>query len=436
MSEETRIAKFRLPEWCLYACVLVAPLRCYGLGSLGWGNFSFFRFFGILMILFEIAEMASYRYLKITKSMSGIFLIIGSSIIAAVYSTLLSSSNFSAMLIGLVWLLFAMAIVSRRPFMIGRLIVLYVISAILPVFFGLYQYASYVLIKQLPPFPLSQFLVSEGKTGLLFQSEVRIMSFFLDPSYYGMFLISIIIIISCALINQEKFGPIKNKAIRILFVIMLFASIISLFTSLSITAFLGLFVGIGIVVLNSKNRKTIWKMLGLLAILLLLLFIIDKVFNLNFWDTLLWKLQVNTEKHGIIGGRGDHMMNAIEKWLSSPLFGVGFGDLALNGVSFSGHNTLLTVLGQQGLIGFIIHLYFLFILPLLYFKRGRKDVYDLIAFAPLMAVFVQSMGYDLIYKIDSHYVLMLISFSIFEIVRKDGETEILKENRNARYNTI
>ena len=100
------------------------------------------------------------------------------------------------------------------------------------------------------------------------------------------------------------------------------------------------------------------------------------------------------------------------------------------------HNTLLTVLGQQGLIGFIIHLYFLFILPLLYFKRGRKDVYDLIAFAPLMAVFVQSMGYDLIYKIDSHYVLMLISFSIFEIVRKDGETEILKENRNARYNTI
>ena len=388
------------------------------------------------MILFEIAEIASYRYFKITKSMTSIFLIIGSSIIAAVYSTLLAGSNFSAMLIGLVWLLFAMVIVSRRPFMIDRLIVTYVVSAIFPVFFGLYQYALYFFTKQLPPFPLSQFLVSEGKTGLLFQSEVRIMSFFLDPSYYGMFLISIIIIISCVLINQEKVGPLKNKAIRILFVIILFASIISLFTSLSITAFLGLFVGIGIVVLNSKNRKTILKVLGLLAILLLLLFIIDKVFNLNFWDTLLWKLQVNTDRYGITGGRADHMMNAIEKWLSSPLFGVGFGDLALNGVSSSGHNTLLTVLGQQGLIGFIIHLYFLFILPLLYFKRSRKDVYALIAFAPLMAVFVQSMGYDLIYKIDSHFVLMLISFSIFETVHKDGETEVLKENRNARYNTI
>lgn len=414
----------KLLEWCLYLCVLVAPMRCYGLGRLGWGNFSLFRFFGIIMIILTLFEMVKRRVLILSKSMMAIILILSSSILTLAYSTNTGVSNFSVMVIGLFWLFNALIVLQLKPYLIDNIIVSFVLSAILPVGFGIYQYFMYVLTKKLPPFPFASLLISEGKTGLLYRSELRIMSFFLDPSYYGMFLIAVILVLTCIFLNKKSFRPMKNKVFSVISFLVLLASIISLFTTLSITAFLGLFGGLLLLVLFGSNRKAVKTAIFLSFALLVLLFMLDKFFNLNFIELLIWKYQSETATHGITGGRSEHLLNALDKWTSSPLFGVGFGDLAINGRSYSAHNTLLTILGQQGLVGFLIHIYFLLFLPIRYFVKSKKNMYDLIAFVPIMAILIQSLGYDLIYKLDSYYVLLLISFAIFEYCCKVEDNKI------------
>lgn len=415
MNKSIKKQRFEFSLHLLLLSVFFAPLRSYGLMTVAGLNFSFFRFFGLLMIITLIISFVRYS----TKIRLDTFILLISSIIfynffTLLYSDNITNSHFLAMTVGLIWLLSSYLLLRERQDAIIKVIKTLILSSIFPVGLGIYQSIYFSINSMLPPMPFSNFLVSEGKTGLTYNIYLRISSTFLDPSYYGMFLVIVGITSFGILINASRNKYIFGKKFIRTCYIAFPVSIIAIFQTLSLTSIAGFLTGCIIVFsFQNNNGKLIRNSIIALALIFCLIPICNSLFGSDVFQSISFKLNNQYDNYGLSFGREAYFKYGLEKFAESPIFGVGFGGLSIgSGIISSAHNTLLTILGQQGMIGLVLHLILLFGYPLsriLRFKNYDNKLLSITTYAAVVGMVVVSFGYDAMYKIDTGYVAILIT---------------------------
>lgn len=403
--------KMDLATIFLLISVFVSPLRCYGF-IIGGFNFSLFRIFGLLMIGAFIFSRKMIMD-NVSKILIAIILI---TIFQVVYSPYISGSysNFYSIVFGFVWIFFAYQILIKYKLYseINKTILL---SAIFPLGLGIYQWLIYRSTGSIPSLPFSFMVSSEGKTGLTYNVYARITSCFGDPAYMTTYFVGVF-----SVAFQSLIGMINEKRKRPSLFLVSIISLIILETvmSISLSGIIGLFASfILIILLNMKNNKNMKRLLlfGSIGAIAFVLYFANSGYELI--EILLFKSNSNSQTSATLFGRSEYIFNALSIWLNNPLFGAGFGALRLNGSFSSAHSSLLTVLGQQGLIVFVLHLVLLIFIPINSYDKikKQKDVFAEELYKGLLvslfALLVMTLGYDTLYSLDFCYVIICLTLA-------------------------
>lgn len=390
----------------LTMCIIASPLRSYGI-ILGGVNFSLFRITGLIFILFFMCSMIYRHDTKVCFSnpLKIIALIWTFSVVAIVYSPSISgaNSNYISVVFGFFWILFFSFYLLKTPdaFLVALKGIVY--SAVFPIALGEYQAIIYQITGKMPSLPFALLVASEGKLGLTYNVYARITSCFGDPGYFSTCLVLVFAVALFFL--QDSYFRIGLK-FKILCICEVILSVVLTIQMMSVSGLIGLgVVGIGTVALSRHHGKAIISMIIVGILFVVASVMSQKFLNYDIMEGLLFKL--NTQDSGSsFYGRKDYILNAIDKFCDSPLIGVGFGGLSVYGSFSSAHNSLLTVLGQQGLFILILHVLILLFLPV-YRLFILKDEYLFSAkriYLGLFAVLALSMGYDTMYSMDITYV--------------------------------
>lgn len=395
-----------LTSFLLTVCIIASPLRSYGI-ILGGVNFSLFRITGLLFILSFMCSMMHRHDTTVCfdNPLKIIALIWILSVAAIVYSPSISgaNSNYISVVFGFFWILFFCFYLLKTPDSLLVALKGIVYSAVFPIVLGEYQAIIYQITGKMPSLPFAFLVASEGKLGLTYNVYVRITSCFGDPGYFSTCLVFVSAVALFFL--QDKFFRIGFK-FKVLCICEIVLSVILAIQMMSVSGLVGLaVVGMGTVALSRYPGKAIIALITMGISLVVAILVFQKFLNYDIMEGLLFKL--NTQDTGLsLFGREDFILNALDKFGNSPMIGVGFGGLSVNGSFSSAHNSLLTVLGQQGLFVFILHVLILLFLPIHRFFFS-KDVYLFSAkriYLGLFAVLALSMGYDTMYSMDITYV--------------------------------
>lgn len=398
-------------EYLFYISIIVSPLRCYGF-VIGGMNFSFFRIAGVLMIL---ASLISKRKIILNTQTKCITAIIFMTALQSLYSPYLSGaqSSFMSQFFGYIWILFVCQIMSESSdySTANRMIV---ISAVIPLSLGLYQWVIYRTRGSIPSLPFQFMVSSEGKLGLTYNVYARITSCFGDPAYMTTFYVGVFAVAFQQLMLSMN-NNIERKEFRSIIIIILILIILETVMSISVSGIFGLIVCMGLLGLtNSYSIKKLGQFLLVLTVLIMgfSIYFIGKGSELI--DILWFKMTTGTQTSSNLFGRNLYIKNALQVWSNHPIWGGGFGSLSLNGSFSSAHSSLLTVLGQQGIIVFILNVVLLLFYPIRTFRSIRKahlnEVRDsfLAPFLGLISVLALTLGYDTLYSLDFCYVLIAI----------------------------
>lgn len=398
-------------------CILSSCLKLYGIPIFGsivslFRVFSTITFIGILVI-FAFQNIRIY-FDKYDKLLFFIIICTFAQFVFLPGNLMLSHGIYEIVDFSLV-LLF---LICQKHFSINyRLLLLSLLVALLiPVLLGFYQSVFYIFKGEVPNLPFQQFYdkIEHDNTYNVYE---RICSCFHDPSYFAAVL-GISVVLSLGLLFFYK-GSGK-KIIKLLSFTLLGLSILPLILTLSGTGLFATISGVFLLLLFSANRKSLLKFLVFFSLGFILIVIFLHYANIDFINILLFKLsnQINNSG-GIFYSRRPFYEVGFNSFLSSPIFGVGIGNLQLVGHSTqsSAHFSLLTIAAEQGLICFVPTFILLVVLPIKDLINLRKCSHSnypicLVLYISFATVLIQSFGYDLLYKIDFVFCLFL-AFILF-----------------------
>lgn len=401
--------KYSFVENLALLSVFLSPLRTYGVVVAGF-NLSLFRISSILFFLALLLAMFHYGETRVilSKTLLIVSLIWLLSMSAFVYSPGLSGSksNYMSVVFGFFWILSFQVLAQKRTGIVKDTITMIVYSAIFPIGLGIYQIVVYQLTRRVPPLPFSFLVSSSGKLGLTYNVYVRTTSCFGDPAYFSTFLI---IVFGIGMYWIQTREEKETNLFRLLCMIEMLLSVVLVIQMLSFSGVIGLTVVVVLTLLMTKNpiKSVLMLSLGIIATVSIIL-LIFKLFNYNLLEGILFKWKTQPDSGSSMFGRAAYFSNAFDKFLASPVFGVGFGGLALgDGYFSSAHNSLLTVLGQQGILVFFLYVLLLIVLPIKAFSQSYNHVMmDRRIYVPLIAIIVLSMGYDTMFSFDTTYVMI------------------------------
>ncbi len=399
-----------------------SPLRCYGLFSIGVFTGSFFKISSIAIVLLVLTKSLTREY-KIyrDKVLTIVLLIIIADIFTVVYSNQQNLGLFPTYIVEHVILLFMYIALQNHRGSHESLINAYVTGAIIPVGIGLYQWINVITVGKVPPMPLQSLVVATGTDNLWLYGNYRVVGTLLDPSYYGLYMATVLII--C--IGEIAIKRASGKR-RLLFVATGVLSLICVFVSGSVSSMIAAVAGVLFIVYKFRlNMAKVFKYLIQAVLFAVIAVAILQAFNYNPIEVLFTKLriQATSTSVGALYGRADHYKEAVEDFLSSPIWGVGYGNIRLS----SGHNSYLTILAQHGIVGFFLHV----TLTIIYtFKVNKQSMINegdsIIGRAVVFGMIFLLMGYDCLYKMDPTIVVLIICFNANECLkwaRKDYEYE-------------
>lgn len=403
----------------LTALILVSPYEIYSIIRIGVFYINLFQIFTIILsitLLFDILMLNKALYIK---ELTIIYVILLYNLLEIFISPDIQNSHMFTMSFGMIFLIICYIVINPTIKFSYNIIIIYLYSSIIPILIGFYQWIYNLIYGRFPGVPFHFLIVSEGKAGITFNKYLRITSTFSDPNYYGAYLVTIVILSFGIIYNNIIYNKIYNKNtmrnISIIFVSSLFA----LAQTLSLTSLMGSVFGILLMLITVKKRieiKNIFKIIGIMFILLIMIVLLDKILNYNIINIILFKYNTQYLKYGLTFGRAEYFNNALKIFMDNPLFGTGFGGLSIKyGIGSSAHNTLLTILGEQGIIGFLLHIIFLFMPFILFIKKCKKsNIRNLgvIVFSSIFGFIIVSLGYDLLYKIDSIFILFVVYYLI------------------------
>lgn len=400
---------YKIDHILLYLSILFSPLRSYGY-IIGGYNFSLFRIVGVLMILHLITF---HRKIFLNTPLKIILLILFITILQVSYSPYISGSysSFISQLFGFVWCFFACQIIMKTK-VYNCVNTFILLSSIIPLLLGLYQWIYYKFTGVVPDLPFSFLVSSEGKLGLTYNVYMRITSCFGDPAYMTTFYVGVFSVAFSQLLLSNKNNS-NSKFIKTLSVIIIILIVLETIMSISISGVIGLMISILLFfVLNMKRSKTFFKIFVYITLFGLAFILFFLTGGTELIDILKFKISRSTQVSSNLYGRSDYIKNALDVWLNNPILGGGFGSLRMNGSFSTAHSSLLTVLCQQGLIVFLFNVLLLIIYPFSYFfKTKTSDNYYIYnqyigVFIGLISILALTLGYDTLYSLDSCYILI------------------------------
>ncbi len=295
-------------------------------------------------------------------------------------------------------LIFALQFVDKK--FLSTLHLKLIASGALFAFLGLLQYFFYPNLKNLH---------YAGWDDHLY----RLFSTMLDPNFAGIFMVFVLILITCSTLYYFRKANLRMTAL--LAFLGLF-TLISIYLTYSRSAFLSMIVGIVILLIVSNKNKIIYPVIILLAVLLLA-FSNSSVEGLNPFRTFSALERVDSAGVALsIVGR-------------NPILGVGFGayryaqlrygysrdisDIPNNSAA-STDNSYLLILATTGVIGFIAFIVFIFeLMKNLKTRISEKNVLSVAAFPILCALMFNSLFINtLFYTLILAWVFIIIGATV------------------------
>ncbi|WP_025907120.1 O-antigen ligase family protein [Mammaliicoccus sciuri] len=254
---------------------------------------------------------------------------------------------------------------------------------------------------------------------LLYFDEVRSKGLMNDPNYFAMIQIITLIL---------AFKFIENKILKIVFSLILIASI---FTTGSKTALIILIVLFIFYLLMKIFSGNVWNLIIILLLIMFTSIIIFiscnfKPFNIDFIDTIpsiqrMTSIFQNGSQSIDDNGSGRSLvwLNAINLIKYSYGFGIGLIDYVhlgslINGVNLVAHNTYLQIIVEWGLLFAIIfmgYLIYIFI-KLLEYNKNAKYLY-LICILGVLLLYFMTVSFN-----NSRYVAFIVGLLSFVVNNK------------------
>lgn len=393
----------------LLLAIFFSPLRCYGLFTVGPFTGSLFKIFAFLMIVTAIVRYFDKIVCDVPFRI--VVAILGMDLFALAQSS--SLGLFPSYFVSHVVFLFGYIVIQNSSKNSLSLVKAYVYGSIIPGALGLFQWISVMRGRGVPDLPLQRFVTTVGKDDIFLYGNYRVVGTLQDPSYYGLFMASVFVLCVGLIISGNSQ---KNKLEKLAFISIMFMSLLCIFTSGSVSSMIAAATGLLLLLYNYRaNFAAIAKYLVLMVVISTgVLLFMSVYFNYNPIDVLLFKLNhqgAENASAGALYGRGHFFESAINNFWESPIWGVGFGNMTRS----SGHNSYLTILALQGIVGFMLHFCLLIFYPLMQYIRAKdlsKENYLLaISFAALMGMAIQIGGYDCLYKMDASVVVILLFYS-------------------------
>lgn len=426
---------FLSPQRWLFFAIFLAPLRAYGWTGFPLGTLSGFRVAFIVCISLWFLNVIIEKKVKLAPgSKLGFILSIINAVlvmVAIAYSPDLGIGDavtmVSVKLAG--WIIiavFCLVITSRLDIEVA--IKVYVYSSIIPMVVGWYQWIYFQLHNSLAPMPLEDLSVKgEKMLGVIDSIYFRPSSTLLEPNFYAFFLASVSIILLANILA-------KHRIIGAQLSIVLFVSaVLQQLLTLSLSAFLGWFVGVVIVlVIHIRSVQKVILYAGILGLFVVLAFTVLPKDNVMY-EGIVNKIEQRSNDVGSGFGRAEFVKNAIDAVEDSAGFGVGFGGLGHHYSSqiSSAHVALLTVLAEQGIIPFLLIVFWLLwvIMGLINALR-QKDSRALAAgiIGSGAAVMIANFAYDAMFSYDAMWTFFGIATVASAILRSSYYAQWQKLN--------
>lgn len=300
------------------------------------------------------------------------------------------------------WLFYIVSIASYKKYKI--FLNFFIFGSFLAVIYGLLQHSG-------------------GIAGFLAVPKMdRVMSMFGNPIFFAVHIINLLPITAGLFLTERKLF------LKLLYILVLVISIITLYYTKTRAAFVGAFLSlIFFIYFLYPSRK---KFLYLIS--LTVLFLVFLIFTKDIW--------VRHQAHPLI------WRDTIRMWLSKPIFGVGIGKFHIEFVKFASedlrkiwpqknfiindaHNEYFQMLSESGVVGFV-----LFFLPIFVFfyetlkKLNKQENYSqkiliISLLSGCFAVLVQNFfSVDMRFIISNVYLFLTMGITL----SIDGE---LKEKK-------
>jgi len=417
--------------------ILVAPLRAYYLLKIGSFNLSFFRIVWLIMVMVVISMWLQRRgRVYITSRASYLLTMLWLITIANLVSFTISpdptigdtESRFMIRIFGFLFIVAFGIVAFSTQVYVRRAVRSFLLSALIPLSVAIFQIIIYQRTGSIPMLPMSWLLVAtEGKAlGILYGPEgiLRVTSTFLEPNYFGVYLV-LVILMGLAWLIHGGFKP-NQIALKVFNWVILGVSWILLLFTYSFSALFGLCLGLTVLLLLTlKYKKLVLRLMGgvvaLLMLLLIAQFVSVYIGGLNIIYNISKRIEMRLGQGQLqsIAGRDIYFIEAFKSFAVNPLLGKGAGSLAdlTEGQLSSAHNTFLTILGEQGLFGGLpVFAFFICIILFLIHKYKLYALWDKEMAgisAGLLAAMVALIGaaqfYDLMFSYDVGWVLITMA---------------------------
>ncbi len=392
----------------LWLAVFFAPLRGYGFFTIGPYIGTAFKILSLFTIILTFLNILMKKY-KIGNNavFIGMLFLLGYDLFTLAYSE--SVGLFPTYFIAHLIILFGYIVAINNQVHIRKLVWAYLFSSIFPILIGLYQWVGVTRTGIVPPLPFQEFLIVAGKDELFLYGNYRVVSTLQDPSFYGLFMSSIVAISIVLLIyDKEK----RSSIFRYSLISFILLGILCIFSSGSVSSMVNVVSCVFFILLTGGGnlKKVLPGIIMGLSLIFISVYIMSAIFNYNPIDVLQEKLIIQGDENTTFG-RQSFFNVGIEAFLKSPIIGVGFGGMEL----FSAHNSYLTFLGYQGILGLLAHLNIIVRIPFMRFKKitrnkkNKLNAYYIALATALFGMCIQVFAYDCIYLMDVTSVLIMLN---------------------------
>lgn len=405
----------------LSALVLLAPLRSYSvLGGFGVTISPYRVALAALVWVFTVAAFSRRENLRVARRSHTFFFFVlifeASLLISAARGSPEFGDSWTRFFVRALGFLVAAFLVlllnSRRRFLVAAKS--YVWSAVLPIAGAVFQEAAFIATRRIPPLP-GAVALDEDSTGIgtIFRGLPRVSSTLLEPNYLGMFCSAVILLgvarVYASLAARRR-PPLGVVAVA-------FGAALALVFTLSLSAIAGLALGL---MAFSVVMRVRWSVAGVVAGLGAGA-VIAADFALAAMGSSLGLLEMVSAR---VGGRmesadlfdrGEFFSVGMDAFLSNPLLGAGLGRIQSAAGISTAHNSFLTVLGEQGLLGFS-GAFGAYLVVVWYSVQNvrrliREGDYELACLgagliSALIALMTSSVMYDALFSFDSSWVIL------------------------------
>jgi hypothetical protein len=210
----------------------------------------------------------------------------------------------------------------------------------------------------------------------------------------------------------KLYTPKKKKFFKLSLVI----SILFLFLTVKVAAYIGFFIGMFFFALQKRNMKIVY-FLSFFGLILFIVFLNLETIAPSLYGWMTFKVEDRMSSGGGGGGFIAHnLTSALMAFEDNPLFGSAIGGFAHSIYGkFEVHSTYFKIIGETGLVGTLGYTFFMYALyRILFFKKKKyqKNPYSdfLLNIQPFFLGFLISWGYTYHLRKREFWILVAVIY--------------------------